>query len=92
MLRDFRNFPPVIVLTTILLPKQQSILMSLYLWIVEEGERCSEGGMILLEGLFRCFKASCDGCKARSDGSVRKGLLSSVTVCLGKLHGMDSEG
>lgn len=82
----------MIVLTTTLLPKQQSILMSLYLWIVEEGERRSEGGMILLEGLFRCFKASCDGCKARSDGSVRKGLLSSVTVCLGKLHSMDSEG
>lgn len=82
----------MIVLTTILLPKQQSILMSLYLWIVEEGERRSEGGMILLAGLFHCFKASCDECKSCSYGSVRKGLLFSVTVCLGKLHGMDSEG
>lgn len=64
------KFPPV--LTTILLPKQQNILVSLCLWVLEEGERRSEGGMILLVGLFQCFKASRDGCKAHSD--VRKGL------------------
>ena len=43
---------------------------------------CSEGGMILLAGLFHCFKTSCDGCEAHSDGSVRKGLLHPFCHCL----------